>query len=80
MAVWCGVLIVLGLLGLIRDIAAFDIPLLLSPVVNVAVNVAIMLVALGLLIRIRVKRKAGTVEHLEQRVAELEAELGSRPG
>jgi hypothetical protein len=35
-----------------------------------------MMVALGLLIRTRMKQKAGTMEKLERRIAELESQLG----
>jgi len=74
MAFWCIVLIVLGFWGLLRDLVALDVPGLLNPVANVA----IMLVALGLLIRTRAKQRAGTIEKLTSRIAELEDELESR--
>ena len=74
MAFWCIVLIVLGSWGLARDIFAFQAPGLINPIANVT----IMLVALGLLIRTRTKQRAGTIETLKTRVAELEKELESR--
>ena len=74
MAFWCVLIILLGLWGVIRDILALNIPELLNP----AANIAIILVALGLLIRTRVKQKAGTLEKLRNRISELEAELENR--
>lgn len=72
MVVWCIVLILLGLWGLVQDILALDVPAFLSPLSNVA----IMLVALGLLVRIRSKAKERALETLEKRVAELEGATG----
>ena len=71
MAVWCLILVLLGFWGLIRDLLALDLPGFLNPISNVA----IMLVALGLLIRTRSKAAAGSMEGLEARIASLEREL-----
>ena len=74
MIYWCIVIIFLGSWGLVRDIFAIEVPGLLNPIANSA----IMLVALGLLIRIRGKQKAGVVEKLVSRIEKLESEIGSK--
>lgn len=76
MAFWCIVLILLGAWGLVRDIFAPEVPGFLNPVANVS----IMLVALGLLIRIRSKQRAANTEKLLSRIAKLEMELGKKAG
>lgn len=74
MIVWCIVLVLLGAWGLVRDLLGPEIPGFLNPVSNAAV----MLVALGLLVRMRHKIREAKREDLHGRLAALEAALAER--
>ena len=70
---WCFILIILGAVGLINDIAinflgSFEYML----------YIAIMFVSLGLLFNSYRKAKSGRIEQLENRIKELEAQLTGR--
>ncbi len=74
MIVWCIVLVMLGAWGLVRDLVGPDIPGFMNPMSNAA----IMLVALGLLVRMRQKILEAKRENLHGRLAALEAALAER--
>jgi len=72
MITWCIVLLVLGAFGMLQD--ANLLPNLGQPYRTT--NVLMMMVALGILVRIRHKERTGEREKLQARIAELEGSAG----
>ncbi len=68
MITWCIILVLLGAFGILQD--ANIIPSIGQP--YRITNVLMMMVALGILVRIRYKQKTGEREKMKARIAELE--------
>lgn len=71
MLFWCMVLFILGLFGIIQDIAIVQQPDTSAH----AVTWALMLTVVGILVHVRKKEKRGEKERLKAQVDELERRL-----
>ena len=73
LVLWCFVLIILGAVGIIKDLL-----ITIIGIYDYIFNLAIMFVALGILFNSYRKSKCGKRERLEDRIKELEEQLAQK--